>query len=54
MGIIKAAIQSVSGGLADQWLEVSEPDDMGAFPKYNYLTALNAVKVWILAIIAAF
>ncbi len=29
MGIIKAAIQSVSGGLADQWLEVIEPDDMG-------------------------
>ncbi|MCI8496163.1 MAG: virion core protein [Lachnospiraceae bacterium] len=29
MGIIKAAIQSVSGGLADQWLEVFEPDDMG-------------------------
>ena len=29
MGIIKAAIQSVSGGLADQWLEVVEPDDMG-------------------------
>ena len=29
MGIIKAAMQSVSGGLADQWLEVIEPDDMG-------------------------
>lgn len=29
MGIIKAAMQSVSGALADQWLEVIEPDDMG-------------------------
>lgn len=29
MGIIKAVLQSVSGGLADQWLEVVEPDDMG-------------------------
>ncbi len=29
MGIIKAAMQSISGGLADQWLEVIEPDDMG-------------------------
>lgn len=29
MGIIKAAMQAVSGGLADQWLEVYEPDDMG-------------------------
>ena len=29
MGIIKAAIKSVSGGLADQWLEVIEPEDMG-------------------------
>ncbi len=29
MGIIKAAIKSVSGGLTDQWLEVIEPEDMG-------------------------
>lgn len=29
MGIIKAAINAVGGGLADQWLEVIEPDDMG-------------------------
>lgn len=29
MGIIRAAIEAVSGGLADQWLEVYEPGDMG-------------------------
>lgn len=29
MGIIRAALNAVSGGLADQWLEVYEPDDMG-------------------------
>ncbi|MDY3073010.1 MAG: SPFH domain-containing protein [Eubacteriales bacterium] len=29
MGIIKAAIGAVSGALADQWLEVIEPDNMG-------------------------
>lgn len=29
MGIIRAAIQSLSGGLADQWLEVIEADQMG-------------------------
>lgn len=29
MGIIKAATSTVGGGLADQWLEVIEPDDMG-------------------------
>lgn len=29
MGIIKAAAQAVGGALADQWLEVYEPDDMG-------------------------
>ena len=28
MGIIRAAVQAVSGGLADQWLEVYEPGDM--------------------------
>lgn len=28
MGIIKAAINSISGTLADQWLEVLEPDSM--------------------------
>ena len=28
MGIIRAAMQAVSGGLADQWLEVYEPGDM--------------------------
>ncbi|MBQ7507283.1 MAG: SPFH domain-containing protein [Lachnospiraceae bacterium] len=29
MGIIKAALSAVGGGLADQWLEVIEPGDMG-------------------------
>ena len=29
MGIIKAAVDAVSGGFADQWLEVIEADDMG-------------------------
>ena len=29
MGIIKAAISAVKGGLADQWLEVVEPGEMG-------------------------
>ncbi len=29
MGIIRAAMQSVGSTLADQWLEVIEPDDMG-------------------------
>ena len=29
MGIIKAIGSAVSGGLADQWLEVFEADDMG-------------------------
>lgn len=29
MGIIKAAINAVSGGLADSWLEVIEPSPMG-------------------------
>lgn len=29
MGIIKAATSTIGGGLADQWLEVIEPDDMG-------------------------
>ncbi|MGN0335335.1 MAG: SPFH domain-containing protein [Lachnospiraceae bacterium] len=29
MGIMKAALEMVSGGLADQWLEVIEADDMG-------------------------
>ena len=28
MGIIKAAVSAISGGLADQWLEVIEPDNM--------------------------
>ena len=28
MGIIKAAIHAVGGALADQWLEVLEPDEM--------------------------
>lgn len=30
MGIIKAAMSAVGGTLADQWLEVIEPDDMGS------------------------
>jgi len=29
MGIIKAAVKAIGGALADQWLEVIEPDDMG-------------------------
>ena len=29
MGIIKAAAQMISGGFADQWLEVYEANDMG-------------------------
>lgn len=29
MGIIKAIGSAISGGLADQWLEVFEADDMG-------------------------
>lgn len=29
MGIIKAAVEAVKGGLADQWLEIVEPNDMG-------------------------
>ncbi len=29
MGIIKAAVEAISGGLADTWLEVYEADDMG-------------------------
>lgn len=29
MGILKAAIKAVGGSLADQWLEVIEPGDMG-------------------------
>lgn len=32
MGIIKAIGSAVSGGLADQWLEVFEADDMGNRP----------------------
>lgn len=29
MGIIKAIKETVGGSLADQWLEVVEPEDMG-------------------------
>lgn len=29
MGILKAVTQAIGGGLADQWLEVYEADDMG-------------------------
>ncbi len=29
MGIIKAVGQAISGGLADQWQEVIEAEDMG-------------------------
>ena len=29
MGIIKTIASAVGGSLADQWLEVIEPDDMG-------------------------
>lgn len=30
MGLIKAIGQAVTGGLADQWLEIIEPDNMGS------------------------
>ncbi len=30
MGIIRAVAQAIGGSLADQWLEVYEPDDMGS------------------------
>ena len=30
MGIIRAAAHAVGGGLADQWLEVIEPENMGS------------------------
>lgn len=29
MGIIKASVEAVKGALADQWLEVIEPENMG-------------------------
>ena len=29
MGIIKAAVSAIGGALADQWLEVMEPGNMG-------------------------
>ena len=29
MGIIKAITSAIGGSLADQWLEVFEPDEMG-------------------------
>ena len=29
MGIIRAAAHAVGGGLADQWLEVIEPENIG-------------------------
>ena len=29
MGIIRAITEAIGGGLADQWLEVYEADDMG-------------------------
>ena len=29
MGIIRAVTDAVSGALADQWLEVIEPENMG-------------------------
>ena len=29
MGLIKALTSSIGGSLADQWLEVIEPDNMG-------------------------
>lgn len=32
MGIIKAISSAVGGGLADQWLEVIEPDRMSDTP----------------------
>ncbi|MDR0287917.1 MAG: SPFH domain-containing protein, partial [Clostridiales bacterium] len=40
MGIIRAALNSVGGGLADQWLEVIEADDMN-----NATLMSNGVKV---------
>lgn len=40
MGIIRAAGQAVSGSLADQWLEVIEPDNMG-----NMTVFTSGVKI---------
>ena len=36
MGIIRAAVDSIKGGLADQWLEIIEPDDMGDQTVFTY------------------
>ncbi len=41
MGIIKAAAGAIGGGLADQWLEVIEPDEMG---DQTVFTAGRAVR----------
>ena len=35
MGIIRAAAHAVGGGLADQWLEVIEPENMGNRPYFQ-------------------
>lgn len=32
MDLLKQRTSSVGGGLADQWLEVIEPDNMGTQP----------------------
>ena len=40
MGIIKAAVDSVGGALADQWLEVVEPDEMS-----DKVVCTNGAKV---------
>ena len=36
MGIIKAAAGAIGGGLADQWLEVIEPEEMGSKKRSEY------------------
>ena len=36
MGIIKAVLSAAGGALADQWLEVIEPDDMGEHTVFTH------------------
>ncbi|MFI3284239.1 MAG: SPFH domain-containing protein, partial [Erysipelotrichaceae bacterium] len=42
MGLIKAAFNSLSGSLADQWLEAIQPADMGVQTLMTYGTAVRA------------
>lgn len=36
MGIIKAVLSAAGGALADQWLEVIEPNDMGEHTVFTH------------------